>query len=200
MGIRVETKKILERYAYFYDALGKLGCFPLSVSPTIEELGIRKSMVQAAYRDMGELNFEDGVINYLCFISTNYILLEWEKGIIKPERYKTKTNKPKDEKDVYLKVLMDILFKEALNSLNTTRLFFRNPNYFIESEMFKKYIENSIKIHKNKNKEEVEILCIMTISGVFQLFFTIFYLEEKKYDSEMSAAIFSKIMEKTIHE
>ncbi len=104
----MEEKILLKRYAYYYDILQKLGEFPLSKTPTIEELQPSRGVVQAGYKEIKEIDFEGNLIDYLCYISTCYwVHLKIKLGMHHPD--------PKMD---------DCIYK------NFMRLFVKNPKYY----------------------------------------------------------------------
>jgi hypothetical protein len=76
----MESKKILGRYEYYSDALGKIAKMELLKIPTIELIGASGSLVQRAYNEIKELkkteNFDGNIIDYLCVISLEFVLFQ----------------------------------------------------------------------------------------------------------------------------
>ena len=177
----MDKNKFLERYAYFYDALQKLGKNSLLKTPTIEDLKIPKSKVQTAYRDIKDLNFKNGVVDYLCYISSLYINLEWQKGInsnqmiipsLMPDSIHNnlKRIEPSGKSGalgVALFNLYGILLANKEDGRNTIRLFFRNPKYFYKSDYYLGYKELFYNAHGKKDAILADILCFQQISKVF---------------------------------
>jgi hypothetical protein len=73
----METLKL---YAKYFDDLQRLGGLPLDSSPTLDDMDLSRKSVQACYRDMKSLGFDGTIVDFLCWVSCQYILMEWEKG------------------------------------------------------------------------------------------------------------------------
>jgi hypothetical protein len=139
----MERKKVLERYAYFYDAIKTLGEMNLFHTPTIDELNIPKSMVQTAYRDMKQFKFSGGVIDYLCYLSTLNIVYknqdENKKRLIVREKVFT------EKESVFFQSIANLfiaLANDIIDGQNTIRLFNKDPEYLINSFHFVDFIES----------------------------------------------------------
>ena len=77
----MDKKFILNRYAHYYEYLQALGKMPLTQSVTIESINPNRGLLQSCYKEIGALKKEIGVskfdvnlIDYLCWISTQYII------------------------------------------------------------------------------------------------------------------------------
>jgi hypothetical protein len=73
--------KVIMLYGRYYDILKRLGKISLTSGkkPTIEDVDIPKAELQRAYKEMKKLSsseFRGDIIDYLCWISTKFILLE----------------------------------------------------------------------------------------------------------------------------
>jgi hypothetical protein len=77
----VETKTVLDRYAKYYDFLQRLGDSHFSETPTIKTVRITKGVVQSAYKEMKEVHFPGNLIDYLCLISTEYMVAQYKKFV-----------------------------------------------------------------------------------------------------------------------
>ncbi|MFA5823208.1 MAG: hypothetical protein WC853_09050 [Thermodesulfovibrionales bacterium] len=116
----METKIVLERYAKYYEFLQKLGSFPLSETLTIEDLSLTKGVVQSGYKEMKEINFKGNLVDYLCLISTEYIVIQYKKFI-------------KDNSFISAaKFIVESHAGDAADVNNLTRLAMKNPAYLYD--------------------------------------------------------------------
>jgi hypothetical protein len=206
MEIRMDKRKALERYLYYEIALNNLGNMPLFINPTIDELNIPKSMVQTAYRDIKEIKFQGGVIDYLCFISNNYVLIQWEdrvKYVIFNEKKGITYGGETGKSALKLSFLHDmfwtsfgsgsVLLKKE-DCRNVIRLFFKSPDYFVKSEVFERFIkEFSRTSKKTTNKDETEISCIVTVSNILLEIRMLYYLlDETDHNPTLVYEVFDK--------
>lgn len=114
----MKEKTTLQKYAYYEDVLKKIGGFPLSEKLTIEKLDLSRGVIQAAYKEMYGLKFKGTIIDYLCWVSTEYLI---ENA---PETMKT------PEKQIAYIVLNYENNKEIFNNL--LRLFKENYKYLFD--------------------------------------------------------------------
>lgn len=77
----MDKKFILNRYAHYYEYLRTLGKIPLNQSVTIESINPNRGLLQSCYKEistlkneMGAGKFDVNLIDYLCWISTQYII------------------------------------------------------------------------------------------------------------------------------
>lgn len=124
----MESKKLLERYAYFYNEINKLSGIDLEKEPDLGGIEISKTAIQMAYRDIKAENFEGGIIDYLCFLSTEMFLRNWHLDCVSGT-YKNFTNKEK---------FINHIFITGDGIRNVLRLVFKNPKYFFESRFYTK--------------------------------------------------------------
>lgn len=131
----MDTKILLERYGYYYDVLQKLGEVPLKETPTMESLKIPAGVIQKAYREMKELEFEGNIIDYLCWISTLFLIFDLE------QRVEEQRVEIKEYSFHYLASLFaDIRNKKTKSDkMNSLRLYNKNPLYFFD-EIRKKFM------------------------------------------------------------
>ncbi len=64
----------MRRHSYYSPILKKLGRFPLGKNINIKELGIPSGMLHKAYSEMKIMLFSGKIIDYLCWISSEYII------------------------------------------------------------------------------------------------------------------------------
>ncbi len=162
----METKIVLERYARYYDYLKKLGGYPLSESPTIEELGLTKGYIQSCYKEIKEVGFEGNLVDYLCLISTEFILYEWEKRLPKKvEEIKSisidakqvgsiefQLSKKTDKLELFITkcffILMEICLQISEDGKNMMRLFNKNADWLFSRRVYKVFSELIISEYK----------------------------------------------------
>jgi hypothetical protein len=111
----METKKVLERYGYYLDALQRIAQTGLLKSPTIESIGVSGSLVQRAYKEIKAEQFEGNIIDYLCLISLEFVLFQ-----INPEKGDL------DAKEVAERIVICAWKDDVRNGL---RIFMKNPYY-----------------------------------------------------------------------
>ena len=70
----MDRKFILNRYAHYYEYLQTLGKIPLTEAVIIEHLNPSRGLLQSCYKEMKEQNFNGNLIDYLCWISVQYII------------------------------------------------------------------------------------------------------------------------------
>lgn len=132
----------IERILTFIDKLSRYPCW---MKPTLEELGMDKSDVQAVFREKRKENFKGDVIDYLCLIHTR---LE---------------NRPK----IFIFAKEDELSKRNIKR-NLCRLLLHNMQYFIDElgpddfakflpkylDTIKKAVETDLLILKNQQNHQ----------------------------------------------
>ena len=128
----METIELLKKYTKFYNNLKKLGDYPLEEVPMLKKIGINPSLLQSCYQDIKELKnndvepkFRGNILDYLCWISTNYILMEWEKRL--------------DEGLDWFKTVCGTDIEMAKNMV---RLFFKDSSHVLYSEPAKNFKNN----------------------------------------------------------
>lgn len=70
----MKEKTLLQKYNYYDDVLKKIGSYPLSENVTIDKLKLTRGVIQAAYKEMYGLRFSGSIIDYLCWVSAQYII------------------------------------------------------------------------------------------------------------------------------
>jgi len=117
----METKTILRRYADHYDAIKKIGSYPLSKQLQLSDLGdvkTLKAVSQKCYIDMKKDKYELSVIDYVCLISTWFIFNEAPEEDRKPEKFPKRIG-----------VALIVRTEETRNLL---RLFNKRPEFLMD--------------------------------------------------------------------
>ena len=81
-----KTKLEMDIFTYEH-YLEHIGGISLAVPLILSDLGNKpedKAVVQKCYRDLNKENFDGSILDYLCWISTQYVLVEISKKI--PEK------------------------------------------------------------------------------------------------------------------
>ena len=113
----MDRKYILNRYAHYYEYLQALGKIPLTVTAVIEHLKPNRGLLQSCYKEMREQEFNGNLIDYLCWISSQY-LLDMAQRSIPDGRYMA-----------YLKNNYGSIKEDANNLL---RLASKRPELFVD--------------------------------------------------------------------
>jgi hypothetical protein len=150
----MEPKDIVFRYATHYEAIQKIGEYPLAKSLQLSDLGDTKEMksvAQKCYNDMHKDNYDVTVIDYLCIISTLYVINEVNK-------------RQKDIQQVdYATNIVKMYFISQSEIRNLLRYFMKNPFLFLNITRNEKQEGNADKLK-----------CFHILGG---LWFTIMELE-----------------------
>lgn len=109
----MKEKTTLQKYYYYKDVLDEIAEYPLSKKLTIKDLELSRGIIQAAYKEMYKIDFEETIIDYLCWISTLYI---FEKA---KEESKIK------KVDTFFKYIIDN-YSKSKDFRNLLRLFSKN--------------------------------------------------------------------------
>lgn len=134
----METKTVLERYARYYNFLQQLGGFPFSENPIIDDLELSKGVIQSGYKEMKEINFEGNLIDYLCYVSTCYIVNEVKKILTKDIDFNTACH-----------YIVEKAFKhDPADTNNLLRLAVKNPGYLYN--LIGSTAKDSATIHSKK--------------------------------------------------
>jgi hypothetical protein len=168
----MERKKVLERYAYFFNAINNLGMMSLVHTPTIDELNLPKSMVQTAYRDMKEFEFPGGVIDYLCYLSTLTVL--YNCGNEKKSAFFNKVKLFTKLEGAFFQKIINLFIEITTNVIdgkNLVRLFNKNPQYLIDS------------FHYEPFDEPIEGIILQLFKSVYNAYY-MYYLEEKNLNTD----------------
>lgn len=151
---------------YYGNYLELIGSFSLSKHLTLNDLGDTpedKAVVQKCYRDMKKAKFNGTVIDYLCWISTQFIFTTWynESGndykedenslifkaskdymayVIVPE-FKSRISEGADldvDSTVLWLLLLRICYENEIHSKNMLRLFKKDPAMVINNAVILK--------------------------------------------------------------
>jgi hypothetical protein len=117
-------KELLERYdrySKYYDDTRRLAEIDLSSYPTAKEIGLSPKRIQHCYRDMKKAGFKGEVVDFLSWVSTQFIIVEWSK--------EAKHIEP-------VVALKDICKEHDKDCLNLIRLFLKRPMLIFEDELF----------------------------------------------------------------
>lgn len=147
---RIMKKTKLETDLFYYgNYLELIGSFSLSKQLTLKDLGNTdedKAVIQKCYRDMKRIKFKGNVIDYLCSISTDYIINTWMSNWGNKEFYANakdyfkKIKGISNKKDfaefgpVYMLMFLLKCHENQTHSKNMLRLFNKNPQIFLENE------------------------------------------------------------------
>lgn len=114
----METKDILRRYADHYDAIKRIGSYPINKQIQLSDLGDLKEMkaeTQRSYNDMKKDKLDLSVIDYLCLISTLFLISNASKTCKNPKEY--------------IKYVIDNYASHKEEANNLLRLFNKSPEY-----------------------------------------------------------------------
>lgn len=73
----MEKKELLQRYASHYEAIKRIGEFPISKALQLSDLGDSndmKALVQRCYKEIRKDDLDISIIDYLCRIATLYLM------------------------------------------------------------------------------------------------------------------------------
>ena len=70
----MDKKYLMNRYAHYYDYLQTLGKIPLTTTAVIEHLNPSRGLLQSCYKEIKEQKFNGNLIEYLCWISSLYLI------------------------------------------------------------------------------------------------------------------------------
>ena len=122
----LSEKEILERYSYYYEEIKKLGSFGLLERVKFNDLSLPKGIVRKAYKEMHDLDFKGTIIDYLCWVSANYILhivrleneySEMQYGLAKNNEESYRLRIPKKIKPILRKHRVDAInFLRIINN------------------------------------------------------------------------------------
>lgn len=121
----METKNIMLRYGIHYEAIKRIGSYPLSKELQLSDLGstkkdlkTMKSISQRCYIDMRKDRLDVSVIDYICWVSTSYVLDRARSNL---------EQKTPDKYNDYIIRNYDSFREEANNLL---RLFIKKPEFY----------------------------------------------------------------------
>lgn len=156
----LEEKIVHARYSTYLDTLNKMGNYPISQPLTIDDLGDKKevkAITQRCYRDMATDGLKIPAMEYLCWISFQYLCYLTKKDFEEKDRKSensqhvtiAKTLKDfgikfeakgaaKDALEylaIHLIMFLNNCIKNRLNTKNVIRGFYKNEKLYIGSAM-----------------------------------------------------------------
>lgn len=149
----MREKDILGKYNYYKDVLLKLGEYNLQTNPKIEDLNLSRGVIQAGYKEMFKIDFKGTIIDYLCYVSTQYIT------------HLIKTSGIYEFDKAFYSIVIKGYNKNHQNIRNMVRLYFKCPHYLLNSidkriwELYAHEIVDKNDFFFEKN-DSFEFLCI----------------------------------------
>lgn len=141
--------EILVRYGTHYEAIKKIGSYPLTKTLHLSDLGKKgemKAISQKCYTEMKKDGhyvdrvYELSVIDYLCLLSTRYLIHLIESDSKIPLKEITP--------EIYCSKIVKCIFTHKEETKNLLRLFFKDPSYLsiyiISNEILESNPENRI--------------------------------------------------------
>ena len=125
----MDRRTIIARYSYYYDILQKMGSYPLSSDVTImggaggEGLNPSRGVIQSAYKEIKKYNFKGNLIDYLCWVSTLYLVDMAQRSLSSIE-------KREYYQDLYTHYIIENYRSFTYDANNLLRLFIKKPLYF----------------------------------------------------------------------
>jgi len=118
----LSEKEVLKRYSYYYDEIKKIGSFGIMERVKVDGLSLPKGKIRRAYKEIHDIKFKGTIIDYLCWISANYIL-----HIVRLEndyadmQYELSKNNEEGMRIRIPKKIKPILRKHRIDALNFLR-------------------------------------------------------------------------------
>jgi hypothetical protein len=113
--------EIYARYSKYSEQISRLVEIDLFMIPKIDQLKLKPKQVQGCYREMKKINFQGNFIDFICWVSIQYLFIEWSKlakHIDEVEAFKGVCN---ENKEAYL---------------NLIRAFGKRPALIFENPLF----------------------------------------------------------------
>lgn len=125
----MDIAKVIEKYGVYYHPIRKLADFPLTHAVTIDDLAVARALIQRAYKEMKKEEFDSNLIDYLCYVSTQFVVIGAKEAL------EGKLSKKTDVKERLTTEISAVLTLEANrhNVMNLLRLHRKNPFYFQET-------------------------------------------------------------------
>lgn len=125
----MDAGKIIEKYGVYYHPIRKLADFPLTHAVTIEELTVPRALIQRAYKEIKKEEFDSTLIDYFCYVSTQFVIIGAKEAM--DDKLARKT----DDTEQLIAEISAVLTLEASkhNVINLLRLHRKNPFYFQEA-------------------------------------------------------------------
>ena len=70
----MENKDVLKKYGKYADILDRVGKLPLWKTPTLDDMRLSKAEIQMTYRELKGEGFHGTVLDYLCTVSTDFLV------------------------------------------------------------------------------------------------------------------------------
>lgn len=195
--------KILSQFAYYSDYLMKLGSFDLSKQITIADFGISseaKAIFQKCYRDIKKEKFKGTSIDYLCFVSSNYIIYLWDKesGITRKNdiSYIQFGNDKDEQKQLMSLRLINFLVicnKNKELARNMVRLFNINPEFVV----FNKQIRKNLILLENE-RIYASIFSVMSVLNYYEFMREHLVGDQSDSDNSLWKILFPSAVEKIV--
>lgn len=162
----MDEKTIHERYGRYYEVLRGLSEFPLLEIPTIDKLlpsKPLKALMQSAYREIKEVDFNGGLIDFFSWISTAHVIYILKQSV--------SIDAPQTE---WVWAIISNYEKNREDTRNLMRLFNRSMYFYV-------YLNNEIRNEERdllgatkENYNSVDILlnqtkCTCMLAGFFEL-------------------------------
>jgi hypothetical protein len=172
----MKERDILKAYVFYYEALQSLAEFPINKLPTIEQLKLSRGVMQRGYREINDKKLDLTLVEYLCFISTKYVLneicsqfsligLDTKELTIKENDFKNINNR-------FIDSIFDVFVKKQRDFKNMLKLCVNSPSYFFDSEEFRDLMillrrkDNKNKMAKD-NKMALELIIYQFLTGLW---------------------------------
>lgn len=157
-----EEKTLHEKYGYYEHVLKRIGTFPLAYNLTIEKLKLSRGIIQAAYKEMYGLRFKGTIIDYLCYVSTLYLIEVAKKS-----------------SDKSIKTAQTIINDYSLHkkdTINLFRLFHVNPSIVLDNIV-------SVDEYQEKNSKFLSEEYFVDRYKIFMLFSSAWYVLNNYYEN-----------------
>lgn len=117
----MEQKEALDRYSHYYDYLQKLGKAALYSNVTIEYIEPSRGLIQSVYKEIKKHKFNGNLVDYLCWISMQYVLWQAKHSI-----------KNLHSSRQYAEIIIKNFEMLQPDTLNLLRLFNKRPEYLFD--------------------------------------------------------------------
>jgi hypothetical protein len=140
-------------YAKYIKAIVAIGKLPFDKDLTIEDTEMNKAEIASCYKDIKKQNFKCGLVCFLCWISTDYLLTRWKRAM---KEYDV-VNMDKSE-DIYSGLEMAItLFMHAVKiepqtTVNLIRYVDKKPGHIYRTEAFTECFAKTLTLEDFANK------------------------------------------------
>jgi hypothetical protein len=129
----MDRKTLYRKYARYQDVIEKLGTGKLLGMPEVSTITDNKSIIQGAYRDIrNDKLFEGGFVEYLCYLSLEYVVDNLKREMGEEKNYVKWAIKLVESYDKYKPEIRNIFRLYSYNSLFHT--YFQSAIGIIEYE------------------------------------------------------------------